>query len=100
MKRDDAINLLRQHATDLHKLGVAHACLFGSVARDEADDDSDVDVFITPSTERFSLINLVRVRRFLGGIFGCSVDVFTRGGLNNALPSIRNRINTEIVDAF
>jgi predicted nucleotidyltransferase len=69
MKRDEAIKLLRETAGKLHELGVAHACLFGSVARDEAEEGSDV-------------------------------DVFTLGGLNNALPSVQQRINSEIADAF
>ena len=46
MKRDEAISRLQQHQTDLKRLGVEHLYMFGSTARDEAGDDSDVDLFL------------------------------------------------------
>jgi hypothetical protein len=45
MKRDEAISRLQQHQADLKRLGVEHLYLFGSTARGEAGDDSDVDLF-------------------------------------------------------
>jgi predicted nucleotidyltransferase len=45
MKRDEAIKRLQQHEADLKRLGVERLYLFGSTARDEANDDSDVDLF-------------------------------------------------------
>jgi predicted nucleotidyltransferase len=37
---------LRAHETDLRQLGVAHASVFGSVARGEAGAESDIDVLV------------------------------------------------------
>ena len=45
MKRDEAISRLQQHEADLKRLGVENLYMFGSTARDEAGDDSDVDLF-------------------------------------------------------
>jgi uncharacterized protein len=45
MKRDEAINRLQQHEADLKRLGVERLYMFGSIARGEARDDSDVDLF-------------------------------------------------------
>src|SRR4051794_32592918 len=45
MKRDEAISRLQQHEADLKRLGVEHLYMFGSTARGEAGDDSDVDLF-------------------------------------------------------
>jgi predicted nucleotidyltransferase len=45
MKRDEAISRLRQHEADLKRLGVLRLYLFGSTVRDEAREDSDVDLF-------------------------------------------------------
>jgi predicted nucleotidyltransferase len=47
MKRDEAISRLQQHEADLRRLGVEHLYMFGSTARGEANDDSDVDLFST-----------------------------------------------------
>ena len=46
MKRDEAISRLQRHESDFKRLGVEHLYMFGSTARDEAGDDSDVDLFL------------------------------------------------------
>ena len=43
MERDDAIAKLRAHEAELRQLGVEHLYLFGSTARGEAREDSDID---------------------------------------------------------
>jgi predicted nucleotidyltransferase len=45
MRRDDAIAKLKQHEAELRRLGVHHLYLFGSTARGDAREDSDVDLF-------------------------------------------------------
>src|SRR4051812_655609 len=52
---------LRAHEAELHRAGVARLYLFGSVARQEARPDSDVDLFFDTDDPRFSLIELVVV---------------------------------------
>jgi predicted nucleotidyltransferase len=47
MERSEAIARLKQHETELKRLGVAHLYLFGSTAQGEAREDSDVDLFLT-----------------------------------------------------
>ncbi len=55
MKRDAAISLLRLHEADLRKLGVEGLDLFGSTARDEAGEKSDVDLFFDYRKGQFGL---------------------------------------------
>ena len=43
MKKEHVINTLLAHQVELKELGVNHLALFGSVARDEADPESDMD---------------------------------------------------------
>ena len=45
MKRDESISRLQQHEADLRRLGVEHLYVFGSTARGDAKDVSDVDLF-------------------------------------------------------
>jgi predicted nucleotidyltransferase len=99
MKREDVLRLLREHEPELHDLGVAHASLFGSVARDEADDGSDVDLFITPALPRFSLIHLARVKRFLQNLFGRKIDVFTTNGTSRP-TMFKDKIKPDLVEVF
>jgi len=42
MKRSDALARLREHEAELKQLGVQRLYLFGSTARGDARDDSDV----------------------------------------------------------
>jgi uncharacterized protein len=80
MRRDEALRLLREHRAELEAMGVTSLALFGSVARDEAGPDSDVDVIIDVRRP-FDLFDLAGVHLRLEEIFGCKVDVVTEGGL-------------------
>lgn len=44
MRRADALNLIDSHRDELRALGVRSLSIFGSVARDEARTDSDIDL--------------------------------------------------------
>jgi len=47
MKRATVIAALKRHEAELRSLGVESVSLFGSAARGEARDDSDVDLAVT-----------------------------------------------------
>ncbi len=49
MERSEAIAKLKQHEAELKQLGVEHLYLFGSTARGEGREDSDVDLFFDHS---------------------------------------------------
>jgi predicted nucleotidyltransferase len=42
----EALSTLRRHEADLRRLGVSRAAVFGSVARSEWRDGSDIDVLV------------------------------------------------------
>lgn len=44
MKKDAIISALRAHERELHTLGVKSLALFGSVAREQARQDSDIAI--------------------------------------------------------
>ena len=46
MKRDEVLAILAAHREQLQEMGVKSLNLFGSVARDEARPDSDVDFLV------------------------------------------------------
>ena len=80
MNRAWAIAILRQHEPELKRSGVLSASLFGSVARDDAGPDSDVDVAVQLD-ESFSkggfdyFWQLERLEQRLSGLLNCKVDV-------------------------
>src|SRR5262245_56177821 len=85
MKRDEVIALLRQHEADLKRLGVERLYLFGSIARDEAKEDSDIDLFFDYEKGRLGLFELMDVKAFTASILGHATDVMTRDSLHMTL---------------
>jgi uncharacterized protein len=51
MKRDDIIARLRAHESELRAAGVTSLALFGSAARAEQHDDSDIDIVVRLTSE-------------------------------------------------
>jgi uncharacterized protein len=97
MKRDEAINRLKENAPDLKRLGVEHLYLFGSTARDEAGDDSDVDLFFDYQKGRFGLFELMDVKEAASRILGRRADITTRDSLHALL---RARIEASALQVF
>lgn len=56
--------------------GIMEIGLFGSVARGEQKEGSDVDVFVT--MKHPNLLLLVGIKQELEKLFGCSVDVIRK----------------------
>ena len=52
--------------------GVRSLLLFGSVARNEQHDSSDVDVFVEMSPDLYAMVGL---KHYLENLLGCNVDV-------------------------
>jgi predicted nucleotidyltransferase len=77
MKRDQALAILREHDSDLKRLGVESLALFGSVARDEAAQDSDVDLLLDMKAPA-SFDGYMAVKLFLEGLLNCRVDLVMR----------------------
>jgi len=96
MRRDEAINLLRRHRSEIAAHGVRALYLFGSTRRDEASPESDVDLFLDYE-QGFSLLDLVAVKEQLDDILGASADLTTREGLH---PILRDDILSDAERVF
>ena len=75
------------------KYGARHVRVFGSVARGEADAQSDVDFLVELDPDR-SLLDLGGLQFELEALLGCPVDVVTERGLK---ARIRERVLREAV---
>ena len=75
------------------KYGVRNVRIFGSVARGEADDESDVDLLVEPMPG-FTLLKSSAMTRELEGLLGRRVDVVSERGLRER---IRDRVIKEAV---
>jgi len=97
-ERERILATLRRHAPDLARQGVLSLRLFGSMARGDADEASDVDLAGEFDTANgFSLLGLVRLERELSELLGRRADLVTLGGLK---PFVRARMEREGILAF
>lgn len=94
MRRDEVLARVRSHRDQLIQLGVKSLDLFGSVARDEAHSDSDVD-FLVEFEKSGGLFQLLRVKHYLEDLLECPVDLGTRQALKEHLrePVLQDAIH-------
>lgn len=94
-KRRVTLEELRVHRSTILELararGARNVAVFGSVARGDADERSDVD-FLVDMDENRSLFDLGGLLIDLQEFLACEVDVVTRNGLRER---IRDRVLAE-----
>ena len=92
------INTLRDQKENLQKLGVAHIELFGSVVRNEADKDSDIDVAVEFKQRKgMSLTRFASLQNEFENILKAKVDLSERQSLKR---SVKRGLNRDSVRVF
>ena len=88
------LDVVRSHRQELRQLGVRRLGLFGSAARGEATDASDLDFLV--ELERKTFDNYMGVKELLESLFGRRVDLVVAEALK---PQLKPRILQETVYA-
>lgn len=83
MERNDIIELIRRHKKELKKFGVKRIGIFGSFARDEACEGSDVDIVVEFEKGKGTFRNFGGLVEYLENLLGRSVDVLTPMGIES-----------------
>lgn len=86
LKKEEVQRIARQH-------GATNLRVFGSVARGEAKEGSDLDLLVEMEPGR-SLLDLVAIKQDLEDLLGCKVDVVTEAAVS---PYLRARVVNEAV---
>ena len=94
MRRNLVIEKLRAHADAIRARCVTALYLYGSTARDDAEETSDVDLFADVDYQRFGFIPFMDLRDYLARLLGCKVDFTTRNALH---PDLRAQITSSAV---
>jgi len=94
MNRAIILDLLNQHRDEfLQRFGAKHLALFGSAARDELRDNSDIDVLVEfdgPAT----FDGYFDLKTHLEQLMGRSVDLVTEKGLK---PRARRHVEKDLI---
>ena len=80
MRRAKALHLLREHQAEIASYGVRRLAISGSVARDEARSDSDVDILVE-FFRPVGLFQFIGLKQYLESLLGCQVDLGTARSL-------------------
>lgn len=97
MARKDYIDILKTCSTTLREeFGILSLQIFGSVARNEQRDDSDVDLFVETKTPNPFL--LMEAKEFLETSTGRHVDIVRNH--RNLNPRLRKRIEKDGIVVF
>ena len=98
MDKDDVITALKAAEADLRAQGVAHAALFGAMARGEQRPDSDIDIMveIDPGAD-LDVYAYVGIINHIEDMFPVPVDVANRESLK---PHVRPSAERDAIYAF
>ena len=95
MTRKELKNKLTAHRHELRKLGVTSLSVFGSVARDEYTQQSDIDLLIDFDRD-VGLFHLFEIQHRLEEIIGVpKIDLIQKGAIH---PALRQQILSEAVN--
>ena len=93
-RREAVLRVLRESKPSLEQeFPVWRLALFGSVARDEADEQSDVDILV--EVEPSIGLGFVTLAERLESLLGHKVDLVSRRGIK---PLLWKRIERELID--
>jgi len=95
LTREDILTKIASERALLKKYGVRSLALFGSIARGEAGEESDVDLLVEFSRP-VGIFEFVRLKRALEAVLGRRVHLATPSSLK---PQLRDRILKEAIRA-
>ena len=98
LAKDEILDALRKHRDILLKYKVREIGLFGSFARGEQVERSDIDLIV--DFEEPSIENLMGLSSFLENLFGKKVEILTPAGVESIrINHIKEEIKRSIVYA-
>ncbi len=98
MDRGFVIAKLREHEPELKAAGIVHLHIFGSVARGEASQGSDVDLMAEfDKTKRLTLVKVGSLESRLSELLGVNVDLSSSDWMREP---VKSRALREAVSAF
>jgi uncharacterized protein len=97
MTRDEIIAKLKEAAPALRAEGVKRLAIFGSRARGDAREDSDLDVLIDVDDAKFSGLNIVGVQHIIKQATGIETQAEMRRSIE---PRFARRIADDVIEVF
>jgi predicted nucleotidyltransferase len=97
MTRDEIIAQLKKTAPALRAEGVTRLAIFGSRARNDAREDSDLDVLIEVDDTKFSGLSIIGVQHIIKDATGLETQAEMRRSIE---PRFAKRIADDLIEVF
>jgi len=95
LSKNKIIEQLVLHSAELENFGLVRLGLFGSAARNEATQSSDIDFVAEFVSSKKTYKNFIRLSFYLEQLFNCKVDLISK----DSLPQNRDftkTVNSEV----
>lgn len=95
MIKDKVLTLIKEHRQEFHRFRVRAIYLFGSIARDDENPQSDIDILVAfegPAT----FDQYMDLKFYLEDLFHRKVDLITESGLR---PELRKYVERDLIRA-
>ncbi|SMO88519.1 nucleotidyltransferase family protein [Gracilimonas mengyeensis] len=83
--KDEILKLLEENREQIKEFGVSKLGLFGSYAKNEQTEESDMDFLVLFDEGQKNYDNLFHTAEYLESLFGCEVDVLTDKSISSWL---------------
>ncbi len=95
-RTEDMDDLIERHRAEILRIAASHGLsnvrLFGSFARGEATDDSDVDLLADLDLDGHGPFEIMRAERTLSALLGRSVDIRTDAEVRRIMDRIERDV--------
>ncbi|WP_036096438.1 nucleotidyltransferase family protein [Leptospira weilii] len=96
MTRDQVLDNIRKNLRTIKSFGIESIGIFGSVARNENNQESDLDVLVNFREGQLTLDSYMDLKFYLENLFNCKVDLVTKSSIK---PYFKEKILQEVVYA-
>lgn len=97
ISREELTEQILAFKPELQSRGINHVAMFGSRARGDAREDSDVDLMIDIDQPDFSLLDLIGAQQDLGDRLGLPVQMTMRRSLSDRM---KERTRDDLIELF
>ncbi len=97
MNKGEVIEKIRENKIKIRSFGVKRIGIFGSVVREEAREDSDIDIVVEFEKGKATFKNVAGLVDFLESLFGREIDLLTPDGIESIrIKHVKEKIKEEL----
>ncbi len=94
MDKNTVIDKLSEQRDSLASMGVVSLGLFGSLARVQSNEHSDVDLVVELMKGKSNFLNIMRIKDFIESKLGQEIDLSVASAIH---PIVKNNMRNDVI---